>query len=163
MLATTLTWGLTPREHFSLASRIVGIDSLASPDALSTALPKLFPAPGSRQPDGFFAALEVYHNMVFINLMWGLVNLLPILPLDGGRVASILLSLYDRSRGQRWSYIVSLLTAGILAVYVLTRPGQPSIFLLVFFGSLALMNYQSLQAIHQSQIFSSDDDDWWRR
>ncbi len=32
-------------------------------------------------------AFSLYHYMVFINLLWGLVNLLPILPLDGGRVA----------------------------------------------------------------------------
>ena len=105
----------------------------------------------------------LYFDMVFINLMWGFVNLLPILPLDGGRVASILLSLYNRSEAQRWAHSISLLTSGILAAYIMSWPGEPRLFLIIFFGSFAVMNYQSLQAIHQSRIFQSGDDDWWRR
>ena len=55
---------------------------------------------------------KAYWFLVWINLLWGLVNLLPMWPLDGGQATQILLSLYDRSRGQRWAHIVSLLVAG---------------------------------------------------
>lgn len=153
MLGTSLAWGVTPREHFNLALGIVGLDSFASPSSIMSVMPK-FPGPTS---------FRLYHNMVFINLMWGLVNLLPILPLDGGRVSQTLLSLYNRSQAQRWSYIVSLLTSGILAAYIISRPGDPDIFLIIMFGSLAFMSYQSLQAIHQSQLYGFGGDDWWRR
>jgi Zn-dependent protease len=154
MAGTSVLWKITPQEHFSLAAGIVGVKSLSSTQLNFSGLVKL-PTPMSRQ---------FYGDMVFINLMWGLVNLLPIIPLDGGRVTSILLTHFNRFQGQRWTYIVSLLTSGIIAAYVMSWPGEPQIFLILFFGSLAVMNYQSLQAIHQAQISSlSQDDEWWRR
>lgn len=153
MIGTSLVWGITPREHFSLACETVGLESRADPGYLMSAILKF---PGQ-------TSFRLYHNMVFINLMWGLVNLLPIVPLDGGRVSQTLLSLYDRSQAQRWSYIVSLLTSGILTAYVMSRPGDPDLFLIIMFGSLAFMSYQSLQAIHQTQLDRSGGDDWWGR
>jgi len=146
--------GVTPRGHFCLASRIVGGGSIASDEALMSVSTKFFDRP---------VAWDLYYNMVFINLMWGLVNLLPILPLDGGRVSQTLLSLYNPSQGLRWSYIVSLLTSGIIAVYIMSRPGDPDLFLIIMFGSLAFMSYQSLQAVHQAQFDRSGGDEWWRR
>jgi Zn-dependent protease len=154
MMGASLVWGITPVEHFSLAAGIVGARSVASDEALMSVAAKFLGRP---------VAWDIYYDMVFINLMWGLVNLLPIVPLDGGRVSQTLLSLYNPSQGQRWSYIVSLLTSGILAAYVMSRPGEPDIFLIIMFGSLAFMSYQSLQAIHQAQLYSSGGDDWWRR
>ena len=152
MLLTSLTWGISPREHLVLAERIIGFNPEGSSDVIRSVIPKF---PGHR-------SLDLYQNMVFINLMWGLVNLLPIMPLDGGHVSQILLTRFNGAHGLRWSHIVSLLTAGIIAGYCLTRP-NPDIFLVVMFGSLALMSYQSLQAIHQSQLYRSQNDDWWRR
>jgi len=153
MMGASLVWGITPVEHLSLAAGIVGVRSIASDDALTSVAAKFLGRP---------VAWDLYYNMVFINLMWGLVNLLPILPLDGGRVSQTLLSLYDRSQAHRWSYIVSLLTSGILAAYFMSWP-EPDLFLILMFGSLAFMSYQSLQAIHQTQVFHSSNDDWWRR
>jgi stage IV sporulation protein FB len=100
--------------------------------------------------------------MARINIFWGLVNLLPVWPLDGGQVCQILLTLYDRSRGQRWGHVVSLLVAGAVAVisYALTR----DLFLTLFFGYFALVNYQVLQTLHQAHSMGLyQDDDWWRR
>jgi stage IV sporulation protein FB len=107
-------------------------------------------------------ALVAYRYLVFINLYWGLLNLLPIWPLDGGQATQILLSLYDRHRGQRWSHIVSLLVAGALAVvvYQLTK----DVFLTVFFGYFAFVNYQVLQTLHQAHSMGLyQEDEWWRR
>ena len=105
---------------------------------------------------------NVYWFLVQINLFWGLVNLLPVWPLDGGQVSQILLTFYDRSRGQRWGHIVSLLVAGAVALvsYALTQ----KLFLPLFFGYFALVNYQVLQTLHQAHSMGlNQDDDWWRR
>ena len=90
------------------------------------------------------------------------MNLLPIWPLDGGQATQILLSLYDRHRGQRWSHVLSLLVAGGLAVVVfqLTK----DMFLTVFFGYFALVNYQVLQTLHQAHSMGLyQEDEWWRK
>ena len=82
-----------------------------------------------------------------MNILWGLINLLPIYPLDGGRVARELFTLeqsaprhrsiavaVDRSRPARWP------------LYGLTRS---SIFTAFMFGYLAYASYQTLQAYEQ--------------
>src|SRR5262245_61978526 len=73
---------------------------------------------------------QAYRNLVWINLLWGLVNLLPMWPLDGGQATQILLSLVDRARGQRWSHVVSLLVSGVLAIVVITKTND--MFLSIF-------------------------------
>jgi stage IV sporulation protein FB len=107
-------------------------------------------------------AYNTYSFLIQINLFWGLVNLLPVWPLDGGQIAQILLTMYDRSRGQRWGHVLSLLVAGAVAViaYTLTQ----RLFLTLFFGYFALINYQVLQTLHQAHSMGLyQDDDWWRR
>ena len=41
---------------------------------------------------------EIYWYLVQINIIWGLVNLLPVWPLDGGRVSEIVLSYINPAR-----------------------------------------------------------------
>ena len=105
---------------------------------------------------------NVYWFLVQINLFWGLVNLLPVWPLDGGQATQILLTFYDRARGQRWGHVVSLLVAGAVAVIAYSRTER--LFLTLFFGYFALVNYQVLQSLHQAHSMGLyQDDEWWRK
>ncbi len=104
-----------------------------------------------------------YENLLFINLFWGLINLLPIYPLDGGQLAQVFLTMHNRRQGARRSFIVGLVTAGLLAIWLYTRDDYFNAF---FVALLALFNFQLLQASHYQQQYgdsSDDDDDWWRR
>jgi Zn-dependent protease len=107
-------------------------------------------------------ARTIYLTLFWINLMWGLLNLLPVWPLDGGRLCEVLLSMYNRRHGTRWAHIVSLLTAAVVAMYFLR---SRDLFGGIMFASLAFMNYQVLQALHQASRYSDayDDADWWKR
>jgi stage IV sporulation protein FB len=123
--------------------------------------PKLIAAVDLESSQGKFV-FNVYWFLVQINLFWGLVNLLPVWPLDGGQATQILLTFYDRSRGQRWGHVVSLLVAGAVALisYALTQ----RLFMTVFFGYFALVNYQVLQTLHQAHSMGLyQDDEWWRK
>jgi hypothetical protein len=83
-------------------------------------------------------------------------------PLDGGQATQILLSLLDRSRGQRRGHVVSLLVAGVLAIFVFTW--TKDLFLTLFFAYFAMINFQILQSIHQAQAMGLyQEDEWWRR
>lgn len=63
----------------------------------------------------------VLENLLFINLLWSVVNLLPIYPLDGGNVSEVLLrgSLGD-DQGKRATAVLSLLTMGAALYYAYT-------------------------------------------
>ena len=71
------------------------------------------------------------NDLVWVNVIWGVFNLLPILPLDGGHVAADLF-------GIRTAQVLSVAGAvglGVLGLY----QGAPFLFLMAFlFGSQAL-------------------------
>ncbi|WP_435017094.1 site-2 protease family protein [Tundrisphaera sp. TA3] len=107
-------------------------------------------------------ASQIYENLIFINIMWGLFNLLPIFPLDGGQLASSFLSMHSPRDGQRRAFIVSFVTASLVAVYCFRSGNEITA---IFIAYLALINFQFLQAAtHQKRYGDSfDDDNWWRR
>lgn len=81
-------------------------------------------------------------SMLFINIAWGVLNLLPILPLDGGRIAEALLVRFRRRDGQRWAFILGAVVAGgIAALFGLLHETYNAIL----FAILCITNVQSLQ------------------
>ena len=83
-------------------------------------------------------AAYAYYDLLVINLWWGLLNLLPIWPLDGGQMAGVLLSMINPAQGMRWTHIVSLVAAGCLAMWVFQRD---QLFLALWFIMFAMMNF----------------------
>ncbi|MFG0291335.1 MAG: site-2 protease family protein [Rhodopirellula sp. JB044] len=79
---------------------------------------------------------------MFPSVLWALLNLLPVFPLDGGRVMRSLV-LMSGDRGDTWLWI-SMVSAGAVAFYALTQGGQPIMGLL--FLSLGFGNYQMMQS-----------------
>ncbi len=101
--------------------------------------------------------------LIWINFYWGLLNLLPVMPLDGGQIATVFLTMHDRRQGQRRAYIVSLVTAGLVALYFLQ---EKDYYPALLFGMLALTSFQILQALHHQSRYGSgfeDEVDWWKR
>jgi len=58
----------------------------------------------------------IYGTLTFVNLGWGVFNLLPVLPLDGGNVLLSALEGATKGHGERPARIVSLAGAGLLAI-----------------------------------------------
>lgn len=84
-----------------------------------------------------FALVNFY---VWPSICWGVLNLLPVLPLDGGRIAKAIIELQG---GQAVTAVwVSVITATLIALYGFTAHQT---FLGIFFASLAINNYQSIQ------------------
>jgi len=80
--------------------------------------------------------------LLFVNIIWGLVNLLPIYPLDGGQIARELFTLGNPRNGIIQSLQLSTGAAALVAVYALS---QGEIFLCIMFGFLAYGSFQTLQ------------------
>jgi Zn-dependent protease len=87
-------------------------------------------------------------HLLYVCFFWGLLNLLPILPLDGGHIAQqvlVRLSPYD---GLHRALVLSLVAAIGMAVFGLVR--LQDYFLALFFGYLAFSSFQALQ-MHGTQ------------
>lgn len=96
---------------------------------------------------------DVYEMLVWINLGWGILNLLPIFPLDGGQISREVFEGIIGPRGTIISLTLSVAVAGLLALHaVLAAYGRPlfhylprGVYMAIFFGLLALSSVQLLQ------------------
>jgi len=117
----------------------------------------------SHLPEGVGLVVRyAYYDLLTINLLWGLFNLLPIFPLDGGQLASVFLTMHDRREGEARAFILGILVAGGLALYFFSDKQYINALLV---GNLAFMNYQLLQTVQaqRNSNYSFEDDDGWRR
>ncbi len=92
-------------------------------------------------------AAWLINSLIFINVFWGLVNLLPIYPLDGGQVSRELFSLGEPRRGIEYSLMLSIAVAAAVAVYAAFI--MKSFFTGFLFGYLAFASYQALQRLQR--------------
>jgi stage IV sporulation protein FB len=82
------------------------------------------------------------NDLLYVNIYWGIVNLLPIYPLDGGQASRAIFENHDPARGRRRSLLVSTIVAVAIAVLGLITH---SMYLLVMFGILAAGSAQALE------------------
>lgn len=111
----------------------------------------------------------VVWNLIFVNLLWGLLNLLPIWPLDGGQISRDACLAVWPDAGITRSLGISLVVSGLLALHCASvaagRPLLPFLqfgsgFSAVFFGLFAVQSFQLLQ---QAQAERRWQDEHWRR
>ena len=74
---------------------------------------------------------------LYINLWWGLVNLLPVLPLDGGQVCRSVCQSMSPYRGENIARRISIAIGGLVAAYFLMHGNT---YAGVLFLSLAVSN-----------------------
>jgi membrane-associated protease RseP (regulator of RpoE activity) len=81
--------------------------------------------------------------LLWVNIFWGLINLVPVYPLDGGNVTRNVLIQVDPVDGVRKSLWISVIAGGLLALagFIYLR----SIFIALLFGLLAFQSFQALQ------------------
>jgi Zn-dependent protease len=115
-------------------------------------------APRASLPELPVLTASVLQQALWINIFWGLLNLLPIWPLDGGQVARELCAAQWGLRGERAALSLSIALAGLIALHaaVLEYSGQVLIpflhqvggmFTAILFLLLAIECYQELQRV----------------
>lgn len=104
--------------------------------------------------------LGVFVNFIFyITVWWGLVNLLPIYPLDGGQIVQQIFHLNNPQDAIRPTLILSVIVGGLLTAYFVLQMLQSAqglslrnvmdsnaIFRAMFFGYLTFTNYELLRS-----------------
>jgi stage IV sporulation protein FB len=84
----------------------------------------------------------VTSDLFYVNIFWGLMNLLPVYPLDGGQVARAIFDKHDPVRGKRRSLILSAATGAIVAGFAFFF--LRSMYLVGLFGILAATSMTAL-------------------
>lgn len=106
-------------------------------------------------------------NLVYVNVVWGCLNLLPILPLDGGQVTKELLRRLHPHKAEPLARKVSVVTAAVAALAcVMAR----QFFGAMLFSYLAWLNAQSLMSPPKARPSEEaplrkgweKKPDWWR-
>lgn len=80
--------------------------------------------------------------LLFVNIFWGLVNLLPIYPLDGGQVSRELFLMGKSSQAVHHSLMLSMIASIAVAAYFVKLELYINALL---FGLLAYQSYQAMQ------------------
>ncbi len=96
------------------------------------------------QPYESAQANRLIYDLFYINIYWGLVNLLPVYPLDGGQISREVFGIFSGPDGVRQSLWLSVIVAAGLAVLALIRLEDQ--FLAILFGYLAYSSYTMLRA-----------------
>lgn len=177
-----------PGAGFLLAGLVIGGSWLAYPEVTIELLCLVFhvylpPAPDAATPHRFVEFTIL--SLMWVNIIWGLVNLLPIWPLDGGQVSQQICERYRGRDGMRIAIIISLGTAigfALLALIEMIRkePLIPyvslggTLFSVLFFALLAVGSWQLLRFIRRAgpdwdrteeepRAPWEQDADWWKR
>lgn len=95
-------------------------------------------------PFGGALVSGLLYILLSVNVFWGLINLVPVYPLDGGNVARFALMQYDPYDGVRKSLWVSVIAGALVALVGLIF--FRSAYMALLFGYLAFQSYQSIQS-----------------
>lgn len=84
--------------------------------------------------------------LIYVNLFWTILNLMPVQPLDGGRLLGIFLEGIFGIRGLRISFFISMLVAGVLGIFFLLIQ---ALIGAVFFFMFAFESYRGWNDLSQ--------------
>ncbi len=126
----------------AVASQGAQIQVRPSPLLLPAVWAKLTPNPMPLSKE-WYAGVLVNH-LLWVNIWWGFVNLLPIWPLDGGHIARGFLERRYGSEGLRRSLKLSAITATVTAILAFT---SRDMYLILFFGLMAAASMQMLEGL----------------
>ncbi len=97
-----------------------------------------------------FYILEVTYS---INLFWTIINLLPVQPMDGGKLLGIILEAIFGHKGIKISYLISIAIAALLGVFFMINGSYIA-------GSLFfLFMYESYNSFKIANAFQVEDGD----
>jgi Zn-dependent protease len=133
-----------PAAGFLLAGIVVGLTYALKGQVYLLMIGGFFPFPIAIGIENEYLALLV-NDLLWVNIFWGLMNLLPVYPLDGGQISREVFVVNSPRDGIRQSLWLSVFVGAGAAVASLVLLG--SIFMALMFGSLAFSSFQILQQI----------------
>lgn len=133
-----------PGAGFLFAALVLGAVVALGGSILTSRLFGFIPLPlNALLPFGGQILSVLISMLLWVNIFWGLINLMPVYPLDGGSVTRNALLQADPVNGVRKSLWVSVIVGVLVALAGLIF--FRSLFFALLFGVLAFQSYQMLQ------------------
>jgi len=101
--------------------------------------------------EGINLQQQIYQNIIFANILIGLFNLIPIYPLDGGRIVSEILHIFiGLNKSYKYTHIISKIT-----VIILTVISSIAILYLQNISIFIIVSYLWIIVIKESLIYKT--------
>ena len=137
-----------PGAGFLLAALLIAALELVGPGVATVFVYDIVPFVIPAGLVGSLALTVFIGDLLFICIFWGIINLLPVYPLDGGQIAQRMFVAANPVDGIRQSLQLSFLTA--IAVAVIALVLMQDRYIAIMFGFLAFFSYRTLQ-FHQGR------------
>lgn len=102
--------------------------------------------------DGDSLAPKLLGSIAWLNIVWGIYNLLPIMPLDGGQLMRVLLrrTIKKTLNADRWTHRIGLVVGALAAVGIFVA--FRSIFGALLLGLAAFENWRALKNLDEIDV-----------
>lgn len=131
-----------PAAGFLLAGLVLALVTAMGGSIFIVPLLGILPFPLAQLPIDGVVVNTIIRTLLWVNVFWGLINLMPVYPLDGGNVTRNVMIGIDPWEGVRKSLWISVIAGAIVAGAGLILLN--SIYMAFLFGFLAFQSYQSL-------------------
>lgn len=95
-------------------------------------------------------ARHVVRQLLLVNVAWGIFNLVPMLPLDGGNILRSVLLAVSKTRGDKIARVLSIGLAAALAIWAIRSGQWWVLYLAVFYV------FQNVQALRHAGVLQTD-------
>lgn len=132
VIGPSLTWDTFLYSNFIYFTEFLGKFGLSLPYSDFELLKEFIVSPVSSMK------FHIFSSFFMINFFWGMINLMPVLPLDGGHIIN------EYIRSPRRVYLISAVTAvvvGFAGIYYVNN-----VFLALIFGFFAFRNFTAYSA-----------------
>jgi stage IV sporulation protein FB len=132
-----------PFAGFLFAGLVVAVSAALGGTLLPNFIFGFIPFPIVLLPVGGEILNSLVMDLLWISIFWGFINLMPVLPLDGGTVIRYILTQTDPLNGLRTSLWVSVISGAAVAFAGLVF--LRSTYMAILFGLLAFQSFQLIQ------------------
>jgi membrane-associated protease RseP (regulator of RpoE activity) len=131
-----------PGAGFLLAALVVIAVLVLGGIVLYAPILGIIPSVTAYLPGASRLTYSVVAALLWINIFWGVINLMPVQPLDGGNIAREYITSIDPVNGERKALQVSMIGGIVVVVIGLL---MWSVYIILFFGFLANQSYEKLK------------------
>jgi Zn-dependent protease len=98
-------------------------------------------------PDNAITFLEFF---VFAALVWGVLNWIPIVPLDGGHMVQHLAAVFNEDRAPLIGQIITWISVAVVVPLAMANGFQFGAVIIVLFAAMGFRNYRAQEAAKKS-------------